>query len=160
MTHYLGTDDSPEHDALFTRLIAAATDRVESYTGHALISREFTETHICCDWQRRLSLFRAPVVSIASIKVDGDTVDTGDYESIDGMIIFDPPYFANRTVAIVYTAGYGNSPADVPEWFKLGVQRTVADFFEHRENVVVGTIATALPREVMDILAPYRRRLI
>lgn len=160
MTHYLGTDDSPEHDALLTRLIAAATDSVESYTGHALISREFTETHICCDWQRRLSLFRAPVVSIASVKVDGDTVDTGDYESIDGMVIFDPPQFANRTVAIVYTAGYGNSPADVPDALKLAVQRTVANLFEHREDVVVGTIATALPHEVIGIISQYKRHLI
>ena len=60
-----------------------------------------------------------------------------------------------NAVIIRFVAGYGAAAA-VPETIKLGLKALVAQFYEHREPVVVGTIATKIPDHVDRLLAPYR----
>jgi uncharacterized phiE125 gp8 family phage protein len=160
MTEYTGGDDSPEMDALIAQAVAAAVDKVESLTSRALITREITETRPYCDWLRKIQLLRGPVVSIDSVTADGEALDTDKYELINDCVYFDPYHLCTRKVVIVYTAGYGTEAGDVPDALRLAVKRIAATALEHREDVVVGTIATTLPHEVTGLISQYRRLLI
>lgn len=160
LTPFLGTDDSPENDSLLTIMLAAATDRLESELGVAMIQREFTEVRDTCDWVRRSKLLRGPLVSITSVKVDGETLEDDKFSLVGGEVVFDPPVFCNTTVELKYVAGYGTQPADVPAALRLAVLRLAATQFEHRENVVVGTISGPLPPEVAEIAGQYRRMFL
>lgn len=75
-------------------------------------------------------------------------------------------------VSVTYRAGYENIPADagdppetpatparatVPEPIKTAILLLAGHWYENREAVVTGTIATALPMSVDALIAPYRR---
>lgn len=60
-----------------------------------------------------------------------------------------------QAVKIQFTAGYGE-PADVPPDIKAAVKLVLGSLFEHREDIVVGTSSSELPRSSKAILAPYR----
>jgi len=46
---------------------------------------------------------------------------------------------------ITFVAGYGDSPYDVPEEFRQGLLLIVGHFYEHREEVVAGSVIIEIP---------------
>lgn len=160
LTPYLGGEDSPHEDGLLTLLLEAATEKVESRCGRALIRREFVEERRLCDWLRIYRMYRAPVVDVESVTVDGELVASTEYEVADDAIYFDPPIFCDSKVRVVYTAGYSDSPSGVPSSIRLAILRAAATWYEHREEAVVGTITSELPAEVNSVLAPFKRHLL
>lgn len=160
LTPYLGTEDAPDDDGLLARLIAVATERVESHTGRACITREFTETRFVCDYQRRITPHRAPVIEVESVTIDGNLIDADNYELIGDCIVLDPFVLGQRSLVLVYTAGYGETAAAVPEALKLAVMRLAATLFEHRENIQVGTISGDMPSEVAKIAYHLKRNIL
>ncbi|WP_322990890.1 head-tail connector protein, partial [Hoeflea sp.] len=103
------------------------------------------------------------------------TVDSGFYSlktdrggrsrvKFDGMSISGP-------VGITYLAGYpttpevpedGETPAipaqsTVPAAIKTAILLLIGNWYENRESVVTGTIASELPLAVDALIAPYRR---
>lgn len=64
-------------DDILERIIEAATEKAESYTGKAFIQREITEAHRG-EGQTVLYLFKRPVVSISSVSYEYAVTSTGD----------------------------------------------------------------------------------
>lgn len=58
-------------------------------------------------------------------------------------------------VAITYTAGYATDAATLPPAAKPATLLLVGTLYEHRESVLVGTIAAELPAAVRDLIATF-----
>lgn len=68
-------------------------------------------------------------------------------------------------VTIEFLAGYGadadavvTTPDDVPALLRQALLIDIATLFEHREQVVTGTIATEIPRSSRDVYRLFRSR--
>ena len=53
-------------------------------------------------------------------------------------------------------AGYGTAVTDVPEGLRLAVLKLLAHWFEHREEVIVGTTVAKLPMSVESLIGKHR----
>ena len=115
-----------------------------------------------------LALHAAPIQSVTSIKyTDSDgaehTMDAADYAA-DTVSIRPKvklaygaswPTATLRTlhpVVVRVVAGYGAAPADVPYTTRAGMLLLIATMFEHREEVVTGTIISKMPRNAEHML--------
>lgn len=56
-----------------------------------------------------------------------------------------------------FTAGYGETGADVPRPLRLALLMLAAHWFENRSAAIVGDAAQALPLGFAELAAPYRR---
>ena len=76
---YAASSDTYESydDDILERIIEAATQKAEDYTGRAFIQREITETHRG-EGESVLKLFRRPVVSISSVSYEYTVRSDGD----------------------------------------------------------------------------------
>jgi len=61
-----------------------------------------------------------------------------------------------NAVEITYVAGYGTQPEAVPEPVRHALKLLVGHWYNIREPVITGTIATPLPLTVAALLGPYR----
>jgi uncharacterized phiE125 gp8 family phage protein len=168
--------DHPDDDATVAAMIKAATSAAEQFLRRSLCTqtlrlalREFPVGAI--------ELPRPPVQAITAISYLG--IAGGLWATIlnidDGRIYeFDqhanavvllpnkswPSTVTYRTsVTIDYVAGYA-SPAAIPDAIRQAILMTVGHFFANREDVVTGTIATALPRSAESLLWPFRHMAI
>lgn len=161
-----------EEDGLLASLIKAAREHVEQVTRRALIAQGW---RIALDgWPagRILRLPLAPVLSVTAVTVygaDGMPVtlapaawtlrrgteparlvvapDTGSgVEPVNGL-------------EIDFTAGYGASPADVPEPLRQAVRMLAAHWYEHREAGTDLAMAS-LPFGLDRLLMPFRMPLL
>lgn len=115
------------------------------------------------------------VESIAYMATDGTevTMPEGDYRLLASGQIYAETWpslgSGPEAVRIRWRAGYADQivpPADeggepsristVPEPVQLAILLLVGQWFKTRENVVTGTIATAVPFAVDALLSPYR----
>ena len=62
---------------------------------------------------------------------------------------------AAHPIQITYVAGYA-SANDVPSAIKQAILLFVGHYYENREQVITGTIATNLPQAATDLLAAFR----
>lgn len=154
---YLGTDvGDTDDDALLTSMIGAARARLLSETGRNF-SATFTET-FDGDGTDVLVLSRSPVVSVSSVKVNGDTIPqrttvTGSgwvlsrsEVSLAGSVFFR----GEQNVEVTYVAGWDS--AQVPEDVDFASVELVASWFRGKEHVgVMSTnIAGAQTNYVID----------
>lgn len=58
----------------------------------------------------------------------------------------------SATIVVRFVCGY----SQVPEPIRQAMKLHIGHFFEHRESVVTGAIATALPHSAESLLFPYR----
>jgi uncharacterized phiE125 gp8 family phage protein len=161
------TDD----DTLITGLIASARVRAESETARAFI----TQT-----WDLKLDAFSdsiplplPPVQSVTSIKyidTDGAEQSFTDFvltqcKGITYIVLaYEKSWPAIRSVpdaiTIRFVAGYGDDPGDVPEPIKSAIKVTVADYYENRESIVIGTSAVEINSiAAKNLLSFYRVNL-
>ena len=161
--------DTTADDTLIGNLIKAATQSAEIFTNRYFIE---TEVFMYCDkWSEMNPLLKSPVSDIVNIKYfDTDEVDTlwatANYDedisaqpariglSQDGAF----PTTANRIAAIKvrYKVGYGTSASDVPEGIKQAVLLTIGNWYENRQEVVVGRVANILPKSAQFLLEQYK----
>lgn len=166
-----------EHEAedeLIAGLIAASRERVEAWTGRALIARTLRETLDGWDAPGRLSrdgrafaLAAPPLISVASVTLYGadgaaSVWDADNYfvdaQADPGRIAltrdraFPRPGRGTAGIEIVFEAGYGQEPEDVPAGLREAVLRLTADGYENREGEGRG-----FPASVIALLAPWRR---
>ena len=158
-------------------LIAAATDHLDGWTG--ILGRCLVEQTWRQDFEAFapcLSLPLGPVISITSVTVAGELIDSGSYAlktdvggrarvEVDGAA-------ASGAVSITYKAGYATIPAvpaepgpeapaktTVPPAIKTAILLLVGAWYENREETAIGVSVAALPNSVAvhALLAPYRR---
>jgi uncharacterized phiE125 gp8 family phage protein len=147
--HTRGAEASSEMDLWLIRL-QAAREYVERYTGRALLQQTWAYTVDALeDWAAPLLLPVAPVMAITSITVtdptDTATVITGasyrlETGSEPARIVLDtdigywvPNPRAYSTLSVLYTAGYGTAPDDVPAVFRHVIMLLASEFSERLE---------------------------
>lgn len=157
------------HDELLSKLITAARETVEEATGRQLCTatRELTldtwpEGHV-------IKLPRPPLASVTTVKYyDTSGVqqtwsnanylvrtarepgEVHKYKTVTWPTLQDRP----DAVAVRYVCGTGR--ASVPSRARAVVLLLVAHWFENREAVITGTIATELPMAAAALLEQLR----
>lgn len=168
--------DSSTDDTYIGTLITAVRQHVEGYLGRALITQTWDLT--LDEWPMNSSdgfyesilVPLAPLVSITHVKyydTSGalQTAASGTYtvdtNSTPGRItpiygtVWPSAQFIPNAITIRFIAGYG-AAADVPAAIKQAMLLLIAQFYEYREEVVVGTIVANLDKASEFLLRPYR----
>ena len=156
-------------DALISRLISAARQRIERSLSLGLIGASYRETFDRWGSRRQSSgayrLRMGPLMSVTAVRVADNT---GSFLTIDpslyrvrlatrpGLIAptaagLPEAGIATGGLQIDYRCGFGETAADVPEPLRQAVLALVAHGFENRDE------ATAPIGLVEPWLAPYRR---
>lgn len=165
-----------DDDALLLRLIAAATNHVETVTGHSIVRQK---KRLYLDkFQDAVFLPKGPVKSIEQMQyIDGDgntqtvTASIYSYNDADrylrlayGQTWPDARSEANA-VWVDYWAGYfnnGDSPidvtADIPEALKHAVLMLVAEYLRNRE--ALNEMQTYKNMAFEHLIAPYREYVL
>lgn len=165
--------DHDDDDDLIGGLISAALAYVEGWrgvTGRALISQTWSES--LPYFSHKLPLRLGPVQSITSVTYFdlnevSQTVPTGVYRlhsaagrgylvQRDGQS-WPSAFSRDDAVTVTYVAGYGADADAVPADLLQGMRLLIAHWYENREAVVTGTIATSMPIAADAILGRYRR---
>ncbi len=161
--------DTTADDDYIDNLISAATESAQIFTNRYFINStiiQYGDT-----WSDIATLFKSPVSSVDEITYyDSDnsletlatSVYLTDVNHQPARIGLKPnqsfPSLADRISAVIveYTVGYGSSAANVPEGIKESVLLTVGNLYENRQEVVVGRIATELPKSAQYLLEQYK----
>lgn len=164
-----------DDDALIADLIRSAREHVETRTGGVLITQSWRER--LEDWPRdRLSasglavqLARAPLISVEAVRVrgrDGALTDwdpaeyrfeTGEPGRLVAILPFTLPRPDHRGggIEIDFTAGYGETPDDVPAPLRAAILHLVAASYGADRGE--GGESPPAPDMVDRLLAPYER---
>lgn len=159
--------DHDAEDALLDALISAARRLVEATCGRILLQQDFAVIRDAWPTSGVIVLPVAPVSALLSATVEdisGGTVAVPDGalvlkgERAPALLQVDltrvpmpGPRFGGITLTV--RAGYGEEAADVPADLVQAVRLAVAHFFEHRDGAGA---STALPDQVLALIAPYR----
>lgn len=163
----LRIDDSDE-DAVIAMQIASARSVVESYLRARLINQTVRLT--LDGFPSRIELPIWPVQSITTVKYDdtaGDeqTIISTDYQLIESRKpnLVAPAYLGTWPIAradfdsvrIEFVVGYGATGNDVPADIRQAMLMLIGDFFENRENTIVGMTPAEMPFGVKALLSPH-----
>lgn len=166
MTTHLRLDGLDVQTDFLEGLIAAAADFVQTETRQQLSPATWRHSRDAFPRGRVLKLPKPPLRSVESVQyvdANGDTQTlsagayTVDAASMPGRIVLNDgqswPDTADRPNAVTVEFAAGRATvADVPALLKLAVRLLAAHFYENREAVVTGTIATELPLALRSIL--------
>lgn len=161
--------DASDDDDLIAQLIVAVRRHAEQVLSRALITQTWTAYYDA--FPAEIELPMPPLQSVTSVKyVDTSgseqTVSADDY-TVDtdrepGRIVpaYGESWPATRdqinAVYVKYVCGYGDLASDVPDDIVAALKLLLGHYYEHREGVIVGTIASELPSSARVLLAPYR----
>lgn len=157
------------HIERLTESAVAALDGPETKTRRALLTQVWTATFDY--FAPELPLRLPPVQSIISVKYrdpDGvlQTFGASRYK-LHGAASWDPvvspaygenwPEIASTPCAVIveFTAGYGDTAADVPAPLLQAIRQLVAEWYETREGLAWSSPAE-LPHGVRDLVQPFR----
>ncbi|MGN6548287.1 MAG: head-tail connector protein [Pararhizobium sp.] len=164
--------ETGDEDALIASLLTAATDHVEVETGLALMSQGW---RLCLDdWPRDgiVRLRRTPVRSVDTVTVydaDGVAADLDvsgavlDGHGRPARLCLPPALRPGRTlngIEIDFTAGFGETSADVPETLKRAILLHVAHLYEFRGAVAPEQQPAGIPAGYDRLIAPHCRRTL
>lgn len=174
LRRHLRLGDVNDHDATLLDLLLEAVrtcevDRDETFleATYRLRCDSFFENHLCYRGGLRIPGPAKPLLAISSIQYVDTAGVTQTLSSALYRVHTDDPYgwvepeygqswpsvrSEANAVTITLTAGYGAAATDVPPFVRLAVKRLVAEWFEHREATVTGTINTQLPMSVRYLL--------
>lgn len=160
LTSFTGGLDSGDEDGYIKLLIDAAVDVIESRTSKALITR--TARMFLDSWPEDGCIFLpvSPVSAVSALNyydatTEVSTVGTAffqqDIEDQDLPARLVPlpetvlPILQDKlnAVSIDFTAGYGDSPNDIPPRMRQCILFLVAHWYSQREPVISGTAVLA-----------------
>jgi hypothetical protein len=168
-----------DHDQIFTRLVNAATAKIESYLDRKVMKRSYTEFQDGRNNDRML-LRNWPADKPTELWVDSSSLFTDVTKKLDlskfelelsseggiGIILLPGNKFARgrRNIKIIYEAGYTNIPA----WAEEAALWTVEFLYDMKGDRRVGVTSKGknsettnfrgeLPEFVANMLDPYRR---
>lgn len=162
--------DTGEEDALLGALVRAARHHMETETGLCLIVRSLRL--YLDDWPegRVIQIARGPVQAVEAITVYDEAgapveVDAAGYV-LDGtarparLILPARPETARALngIEIDFSAGFGESGADVPDTLKRALLLHVAVMYELRGVLSLDEQPGAVPQSYDRLLAPHRLR--
>ena len=165
--------DTTADDTYITSIIKAATQLSEEYTNRFFIDTVIDQT--CSDFAQLQTLFKSKVSAVAHVKYyDNDnSLQTLSATIYDTQLQYEPsqiqlaenqsfPSITKRNDAVVarYTVGYGSAASDVPEIIKQAILLTIGNFYQNRNSVVIGRIATELPMNVKWLLDTYKVQIV
>jgi len=164
-----------DENALIALLITAARERAESATNRQLLT---------ATWDLKLDAFpscdvivmpKPPLLTVTSITyVDSTGTSQTLAASAYTVRVYVGPHAAHGTVELAYgqvwpvtrdqgdavtiryTAGYGTKASDVPAGIRQAMLLDIGTMYEHREDIVVGSTATALPMGCQRAYRAYR----
>ena len=165
--------DTTADDTYIDNLIKAATQSAQIFTNRFFIQTDIEQYGD--NWNDIATLFKSPVSSVTHIKYfDSDnteqtldaTIYTTDLIHQPARIGLQPnqsfPDLAERTNAIkvTYQVGYGTAASSVPEGIKQAVLLSIGNWYENRQNVVVGRSVNELPKSAQYLLEQYKVQTI
>ena len=159
--------DYDDDDAYITSLIGVATNVVEQFTRRRLIQQTYNLYHDF--FPPYIDLQVGIVDSVTHVKYyDADnvlqTLATSNYD-LDKRINPGRIYESNtgsfpstyeRPNAVEVEFVVGATASDVPDAIKQAMYIVIGRYYENRQDVVTGTIASELPLMVDHLLTPYR----
>ena len=161
--------DISDDDTLIANMVKAATQSAEDYT-----NRFFLDTVVTMygdTWGDIGELLKSPVASVTHIKYyDSDdslqtlasSVYLTDLVSKPAKITLkvnqDFPNLSGRAKAVEdkYVVGTGEDVDSVDDLIKQAVNLTVGHWYQNRQAVVTGTIATQLPMSAKYLLDQFK----
>ena len=161
--------DTTADDTFITNLIKSATSSAQEYTNRFFIAT--TIQQYGDKWEDISNLFKSPVASVTHVKyVDPDgtlqTLSTNVYFVDDvnkpARIGLKPnqsfPEIIDRLNAIYveYVVGIAAGPDEVDEGIRQALLLTIGNWYQNRQAVVTGTIATELPMNAKFLLDQYK----
>ena len=151
-----------DEDALVERLLAAAAELCEQFTGQALLARGFVETLPASSAWRRLS--RTPAAAVTSVEAlaadgTGSALPVGAYAididaAGDGWVRLTGAG-GTRRIRVGYRAGLASAWADLPAALRHGILRLAAHFYTSRAGD--GPRPDSPPAAVTALWRPFRR---
>lgn len=168
--------DLTDEDSLIDSLITTAREQLEVQTSRAFALQTLRLVLDCFPVGDIIAIPRSPLIEVESIVYDDEdgaeqTFASSNYtvnsSSIPGTIrVLDswPDALASPgSVRITYRAGY--SPVDgegeedselIPTRAKQAILFLVNHWYENRDAVIVGSIATVLPMAVNSLITPLK----
>ncbi len=169
---HLRVDISAE-DTLIQSLIMASRLHIEAALDLALVTQSWRYRRDAWPKARGLDMPLRPIQSLTSATVfaHDDSIHAIDTDSfiLDGTanparLVWrgagtpPTPGRAANGIEIDFIAGFGDAASDVPQPIRQALLLLVAHWYENREPVEIGAVATPIPSTVSELLAPYRRR--
>jgi uncharacterized phiE125 gp8 family phage protein len=159
-------------DPYLSALIVVARRQAESITKRRFITQQWKQT---LDWWPIGITFRLllpPIQNVSAVQYYDQnstlqTLDPASYEVsytqqqarvslLNGywwptlrIMKLDP-------VVITFTTGYGDTAASVPQGIKQAMLLMIAHWYNQREDVLIGTQASVVPKAADMLLAPYK----
>jgi len=147
--------DTDAEDDLLNGLVAAATNLVEEYLGKTLIKKTWRlhELGVDVNGVHEISLPHGPLLKVISVqRVLPNDVYVNTRFAVKNY--FARPIVAFRSqhpVSIIYEAGYGYYPKDVPAPIRQALLTLVAHFYDSRGGQI------GMSPLVKTLLSPYIR---
>ena len=161
--------DTTADDTFITNLIKSATSSAQEYTNRFFI--QTTIQQVGDKWEDISNLLKSPVASVTNIKyvsTDGilTTLNSSVYFLDDvnkpARIGLKPnqsyPEIIDRlnAVQVNYVVGLAAGPDEVDEGIRQALLLTIGNWYQNRQAVVTGTIATELPMNAKFLLNQYK----
>ncbi len=162
--------DGDDEDALLGSLITTSRSHVEAALGLALMTQTWRWQADRWPCSGIVELMTRPLrsverVAVHTIKINPVIVDPADYVVDIATARIAPengqwlhPMVSLGGIEIDFAAGYGDIATDVPEPIRQALRLLVAHWYEVRNPVHIGSIATRVPDTVSELLTPYRAR--
>lgn len=161
-------------DALIDRMVLTARTEMENYLRRALINQTWKVKfdRFPSDWCRYFEIPYPKLQTLTHVKYydpDGGltTWPTTEYESFNNTSPARIALLPDKTwpitqiqrmqaVEVQYVAGYGANKTDIPKPIMEAMLLRIGDFYENRENLVLGTIMEEIPQGTKALVSEYR----
>lgn len=143
--------DTTADDDLIDRMITQARIVVENYIGKDIVAKN--RTYFSFFEGERFSLPFAPVATISSVKVEGNTA-TYESKGLDKEILALNQLPAKEVEVTYITAGLDDS------LLQQAIIQLVTTYYDNRSDFVTGTIVSDIPTNVKGILSSYKNTFI